>query len=265
MSARAAALAGTFGRAPRSAIARTIAHDENDCHTRSSLNRPRDYPDRSMATTRRPAAPTRERELVARDARAVRRARHAGRADRGDRPGGRDRARAHLPRTSPPRRSSTSSRSPTTSTSSTTRSRAARPALEPARAARALHRGLRRLLPALPRVPRLLALADAPPGARAARDDLRVGLVAARPGHGGAASARSPTSCAPARRAASFAVEDPDYTANVLWTQTLGTMHLARIRVGVRRVAGQPGLFPVEPEQVVASCVASALATVGAR
>jgi AcrR family transcriptional regulator len=62
-----------------------------------------------------------------------------------------------------------------------------------------------------------------------------------------------------------FAVEDPDYMANVLWTQTLGTMHLARIRVGVRRVDGQPGLFPVEPEGVVASCVASALATVGAR
>jgi AcrR family transcriptional regulator len=62
-----------------------------------------------------------------------------------------------------------------------------------------------------------------------------------------------------------FAVEDPDYMANVLWTQTLGTMHLARIRVGVQRVDGQPGLFPVEPERVVASCVASALATVGAR
>jgi AcrR family transcriptional regulator len=61
-----------------------------------------------------------------------------------------------------------------------------------------------------------------------------------------------------------FTVEDPDYAANVLWTQTLGTMHLARIRVGVQRVDGEPGLFAVEPERVVASCVASALATVGA-
>ena len=31
-----------------------------------------------------------------------------------------------------------------------------------------------------------------------------------------------------------FDVEDPDYMANVLWTQVLGAMHLARIRVGVR-------------------------------
>jgi AcrR family transcriptional regulator len=61
-----------------------------------------------------------------------------------------------------------------------------------------------------------------------------------------------------------FAVDDPDYAANVLWTQTLGTMHLARIRVGVRRRDGQPDLFAVEPERVVASCVTSALATVGA-
>jgi AcrR family transcriptional regulator len=64
--------------------------------------------------------------------------------------------------------------------------------------------------------------------------------------------------------AGDFAVEDPDYTANVLWTQTLGTMHLARIGVGVQQVDGQPGLFALEPERVVASCVASALATVGA-
>jgi AcrR family transcriptional regulator len=61
-----------------------------------------------------------------------------------------------------------------------------------------------------------------------------------------------------------FAVEDPDYTANVLWTQTLGTMHLARIRAGVRRVDGRPDLFAVAPEQVVATCVATALAAVGA-
>jgi AcrR family transcriptional regulator len=63
-----------------------------------------------------------------------------------------------------------------------------------------------------------------------------------------------------------FEVEDPDYTANVLWTQTLGTMHLARIRVGVRQVAPDiPALFSIEPEQVVESCVAAALAAAGVR
>jgi AcrR family transcriptional regulator len=63
-----------------------------------------------------------------------------------------------------------------------------------------------------------------------------------------------------------FTVEDPDYMANVLWTQSLGAMHLARIQVGVREAApGIPALFPLAPEQVVRSCVDSALATVGAR
>jgi AcrR family transcriptional regulator len=62
----------------------------------------------------------------------------------------------------------------------------------------------------------------------------------------------------------SFIVEDPDYTANVLWTQILGATHLARIRVGVRQAApGIPELFTVAPEQVARTCVASALATVG--
>src|SRR4051794_18773445 len=64
----------------------------------------------------------------------------------------------------------------------------------------------------------------------------------------------------------SFGVDDPDYTANVLWTQILGTTHLARIRVGVREAApGIPELFRIEPEQVARTCVESALATVGAR
>jgi AcrR family transcriptional regulator len=63
-----------------------------------------------------------------------------------------------------------------------------------------------------------------------------------------------------------FAVDDPDYMANVLWTQMLGVMHLARIRVGVRRLApGVPALFEVEPDRIVRTCVASAMATVGAR
>lgn len=61
--------------------------------------------------------------------------------------------------------------------------------------------------------------------------------------------------------ARTWSVDDPDYFANVLWTQGLGLMHLARMRVGVK--AG-PGLFVVEPERVVATCVSSALALVGA-
>jgi AcrR family transcriptional regulator len=66
--------------------------------------------------------------------------------------------------------------------------------------------------------------------------------------------------------AGAFAVEDPDYTASVLWTQTLGAMHLARIRVGIRQAApGIPDLFAIKPEQVVETCVASALQAVGAR
>jgi AcrR family transcriptional regulator len=61
-----------------------------------------------------------------------------------------------------------------------------------------------------------------------------------------------------------FDVPDPDYTANLLWTQALGLMHLARIGVGVRRVApGVPGLFPIEADEVVRSCVEHALAIVG--
>ena len=55
-----------------------------------------------------------------------------------------------------------------------------------------------------------------------------------------------------------FNVEDPDYAANIIWTQVLGTMHLARMRVGIRQAApGIPALFEVEPERVVQTCVAT--------
>lgn len=65
--------------------------------------------------------------------------------------------------------------------------------------------------------------------------------------------------------AGAFDVRDPDYTANLLWTQMLGTTHLARIRVGIRQAApGIPELFPVAAEQIVESCVHSALAAAGA-
>jgi AcrR family transcriptional regulator len=63
-----------------------------------------------------------------------------------------------------------------------------------------------------------------------------------------------------------FAVDDPEYAANVLWTQVLGAMHLARVRVGIRTLEqGGPDLFPVEPERVVSTCVESALALVRAK
>src|SRR3954449_4351545 len=63
-----------------------------------------------------------------------------------------------------------------------------------------------------------------------------------------------------------FIVDDPDYMANVLWTQVLGATHLARIRVGVRQLApGIPELFTVDPERLADTCVASVLATVGAQ
>jgi AcrR family transcriptional regulator len=59
-------------------------------------------------------------------------------------------------------------------------------------------------------------------------------------------------------------IKDPEYAANLLWTQTLGAMHLARIGVGIRRTpAGEPDLFRVSPEQVVVSCVRTTMAGIG--
>lgn len=62
-----------------------------------------------------------------------------------------------------------------------------------------------------------------------------------------------------------FSVEDPELTANLVWTQMLGAMHLARIGVGVQRTAdGEAELFRVPQDALVAACIASARATVGA-
>jgi AcrR family transcriptional regulator len=66
-----------------------------------------------------------------------------------------------------------------------------------------------------------------------------------------------------------FTVEDPDFTANHLYTQTLGTMHLARIGVGVRAGAGGgaggvPEIFTIDPLLVQQACIADVLASVGA-
>ncbi len=64
-----------------------------------------------------------------------------------------------------------------------------------------------------------------------------------------------------ARILADEGAEDPDFTANRLYTQVLGTMHLARIGLGVREAApGVPGAFPLDPEAVRAACVEDALA-----
>ena len=58
-------------------------------------------------------------------------------------------------------------------------------------------------------------------------------------------------------------VEDAEYTSNVLWTQTLGTMHLARSRVGLRELGpGVPDLFRIDSDRLVESCVTSAAAFV---
>ena len=58
-------------------------------------------------------------------------------------------------------------------------------------------------------------------------------------------------------------VDDPEYVANVLWTQVLGTMHLARVGVGIRSLGpGVPDLFSIAPDAVVQTCVDSALGLV---
>jgi AcrR family transcriptional regulator len=60
-------------------------------------------------------------------------------------------------------------------------------------------------------------------------------------------------------------VAEPDFVANRLYTQVLGTMHLARIGLGVHEAApGVPGAFAVDPEAVRRACVEDALAVVRA-
>ncbi len=63
-----------------------------------------------------------------------------------------------------------------------------------------------------------------------------------------------------ARILADEGVADPDFVANRLYTQVLGTMHLARIGLGVREAApGVPAAFPLDAERVRAACVRDAL------
>ncbi len=57
-----------------------------------------------------------------------------------------------------------------------------------------------------------------------------------------------------------FAVDDPDLAANLLYAQGLGTLHLARIGVGVRELApGSAVAFAVDPDAVAAAMVDAAL------
>ena len=63
------------------------------------------------------------------------------------------------------------------------------------------------------------------------------------------------------RDAGVFTVEDPDFSANHLWTVALGTMHLARSGVGVSRTpTGTPAAFPVDPVRVRDAAVHAARA-----
>ncbi len=66
---------------------------------------------------------------------------------------------------------------------------------------------------------------------------------------------------APLRDAiAEAGAEDPDFLANRVYTMVLGTMHLARLRVGVREAApGVPAPFALDPERVRQACVEDAL------
>jgi AcrR family transcriptional regulator len=64
-----------------------------------------------------------------------------------------------------------------------------------------------------------------------------------------------------------FDVPDADFTANHLYTQTLGTMQLARVGIGVRPSAagGVPEMFAIDARRVQEACIADVLAAVGAQ
>ena len=201
------------------------------------------------ATSTRARAGTRHRR---RDAGAVRRARLPGRADGGDRARGRHQQGADLPRLR-------------------LQGGAVRPhghAL-PRRAARARARAARGRSRTRSTASR--ASACATPRSWTARCRSCAGPRRSC----ASASARAP-GCGSARRcrrawprsrgsSPTRACEDPDFTANRLYTQVLGTMHLARIGLGVNEAApGVPGAFPLDPETVRRACVADGLALASA-
>ena len=58
-----------------------------------------------------------------------------------------------------------------------------------------------------------------------------------------------------------FELEDPAFTANRLYTQVLGSLHLARVGVGLARAApGVPQSFEISRERMREACVQDALA-----
>lgn len=62
------------------------------------------------------------------------------------------------------------------------------------------------------------------------------------------------------RAAGVFSIEDPDFTANHLWTTALGAMHLARSGVGVRySPPGVPDAFPIDDATVRDAVVRAAV------
>ncbi len=64
-----------------------------------------------------------------------------------------------------------------------------------------------------------------------------------------------------ARILAEEGVREPDFTANRIYTQVLGTMHLARIGLGVSEAApGVPAAFSLDAERVRLACVSDAIA-----
>ena len=187
-------------------------------------------PDRLPPRRRPPRARARD---PGRHATAVRRTRHAGRADRGHRTRGGHQQGADLPllllqggavRAHALQLSERSGRAPRGVPTSSIRSHS-----------------WRRAGVATPTIclehPAFLDcehVADAPAGRGAAGER--------SPTPSGSASGRAWRPALGASRRSSregaeqgvFTVEDPDFTANYLYTQTLGTMHLARIGVGVR-------------------------------
>jgi AcrR family transcriptional regulator len=53
-----------------------------------------------------------------------------------------------------------------------------------------------------------------------------------------------------------FEVSDPDFLANLLYSQGLGAMHLARVAAGVRELApGVPQIFPVDANDVMQNAI----------
>ncbi|GAC1491435.1 MAG: hypothetical protein NVS1B9_12850 [Solirubrobacteraceae bacterium] len=64
-------------------------------------------------------------------------------------------------------------------------------------------------------------------------------------------------------RAGEFELDDPEYMASQLYSQTIGALHLARVGVGVRQGAGGlPEMFEIGREQVRRGCLAATLASV---